>query len=122
VHKLTIAVRNSDIFQQQLKEGLENYINENADTESDKQELHHRLDEMVKDENYDFHKLLKLVDKETLGNLKKEAKITYIMPYRCLLLSAGRKCRSILLTASWKNRKTGGFGIFCRLMCDRSTL
>jgi hypothetical protein len=78
LHKLTIAVRDSDIFQQQLKEGLENYIDENADTESDKQELHHRLDEMVQDENSDFHKLLKLVDKETLGKLNKEAKITYL--------------------------------------------
>ena len=78
LHKLTIAVRNSDIFQQQLKEGLEHYIDENADTESDKQELHHRLDEQVKDENSDFHKLLKLVDKETLGKLNKEAKITYL--------------------------------------------
>lgn len=78
LHKLTIAVRDSDIFQQQLKEGLENYIDENADNESDKQELHHRLDEQVKDENSDFHKLLKLVDKETLGKLKKEAKITYL--------------------------------------------
>ena len=78
LHKLTIAVRDSDIFQQQLKEGLEHYIDGNADTESDKQELHHRLDEQVKDENSDFHKLLKLVDKETLGKLKKEAKITYL--------------------------------------------
>ncbi|MEG4575527.1 hypothetical protein QUA56_23050 [Microcoleus sp. N3A4] len=78
LHKLTIAVRDSDIFQQQLKEGLENYIDENADTESDKQELHHRLDELVKDENSDFHKLLKVVDQETLGKLKKEAKITYL--------------------------------------------
>jgi len=78
LHKLTIAVRDSDIFQQQLKEGLENYIDENADTESDKQELHRRLNELVKDENSDFHKLLKLVDKETLGKLKKEAKITYL--------------------------------------------
>ncbi|MEG4209357.1 hypothetical protein [Microcoleus sp. S13_B4] len=78
LHKLTIAVRDSDIFQQQLKEGLENYIDENADTESDKQELHHLLDEMVQNENSDFHKLLKLVDKETLGKLNKEAKITYL--------------------------------------------
>ena len=78
LHKLTIAVRDSDIFQQQLKEGLENYIDENADTESDRQELHRRLNELVKDENSDFHKLLKLVDKETLGKLKKEAKITYL--------------------------------------------
>ncbi|TAE01398.1 MAG: hypothetical protein EAZ98_03370 [Oscillatoriales cyanobacterium] len=78
LHKLTIAVRDSDIFQQQLKEGLEHYINENADTESDGQELHRLLNELVKDENSDFHKLLKLVDKETLGKLNKEAKITYL--------------------------------------------
>ncbi len=78
LHKLTIAVRDSDIFQQQVKEGLENYIDENADTESDKQELHNRLDDLVKDENSDFHKLLKVVDQETLGKLKKEAKITYL--------------------------------------------
>ncbi|WP_445175031.1 hypothetical protein [Microcoleus sp.] len=78
LHKLTIAVRDSDIFQQELKEGLQNYINENAESESDKQELRHRLDEMVQNENSDFHKLLKLVDKETLGKLNKEAKITYL--------------------------------------------
>jgi hypothetical protein len=78
LHKLTIAVRDSDIFQQQLKEALQNYINENAESESDKQELYHRLDELVKDGNSDFHKLVKIVDKETLGKLKKEAKITYL--------------------------------------------
>jgi hypothetical protein len=78
LHKLTITVRDSDIFQQELKEGLQNYINENAESESDKQELRDRLDEMVQNENSDFHKLLKLVDKETLGKLNKEAKITYL--------------------------------------------
>ena len=78
LHKLTIIVRDSDIFQQQLKEGLQNYINENAESESDKHELRYRLDEEVKNENSDFHKLLKIVDKETLGKLKKEAKITYL--------------------------------------------
>lgn len=78
LHKLTIAVRNTDVFQQQLKEGLENYINEKADTNDDRQELHHRLDEMVKNPDSDFHKLIRLVDKETLGKLNKEAKITYL--------------------------------------------
>ncbi|MEG4090144.1 hypothetical protein [Microcoleus sp. Pol12B4] len=78
LHKLTIAVRDSDIFGQQLKEGLQNYIDENAESESDKQELRYRLDELVKDGNSDFHKLLKIVDKETLGKLKKEAQITYL--------------------------------------------
>lgn len=78
LHKLTIAVRNTDIFQQQLKEGLENYINENAENSDDRQELSHRLDEMVKNQNSDFHKLIRLVDKETLGKINKEAKITYL--------------------------------------------
>jgi len=78
LHKLTIAVRNTDVFQQQLKEGLENYIRENADTSDDRQELSHRLDEMVKNQDSDFHKLIRLVDKETLGKLNKEAKITYL--------------------------------------------
>jgi hypothetical protein len=78
LHKLTIAVRNTDIFQQQLKDGLENYIRENAENSDDRQELNHRLDEMVKNPDSDFHKLIRLVDKETLGQLNKEAKINYL--------------------------------------------
>lgn len=78
LHKLTMAVRNTDIFEQQLKKGLENYINENAETSDDKQELNHRLDDMVKNPDSDFHKLIRLVDKETIGKLNKEAKITYL--------------------------------------------
>ncbi|MEG5062927.1 hypothetical protein QUB33_04785 [Microcoleus sp. B3-A4] len=78
LHKLTIAVRNTDIFQQQLKDGLENYIRENAENSDDRQELNHCLDEMVKNPDSDFHKLIRLVDKETLGQLNKEAKITYL--------------------------------------------
>lgn len=78
LHKLTIAVRNTDIFEQQLKEGVENYIRENSDTNDDRQELSHRLDEIVQNQDSDFHKLIRLVDKETLGKLNKEAKITYL--------------------------------------------
>ncbi|MBC6435474.1 hypothetical protein FM036_38990 [Nostoc sp. HG1] len=78
LHKLTIAVRNTDIFEQELKKGLEHYINENAETSSEKEDLNHRLDEMVKNPDSDFHKLIRLVDKETLGKIQKEAKITYL--------------------------------------------
>jgi len=78
LHKLTIDVRNTDIFEQELKQGLQNYINENADTSSEKQDLNHRLDEMVENPDSDFHKLIRLVDKETLGKIQKEAKITYL--------------------------------------------
>ncbi|MEG4421190.1 hypothetical protein QUA70_21740 [Microcoleus sp. LAD1_D5] len=78
LHKLTIAVRNTDIFEQQLKKGLENYINENAETNDDKQQLKHRLDEMVENPDSNFHKLIRVVDKETLGKINKEAKIIYL--------------------------------------------
>ncbi|MEG3973389.1 hypothetical protein QT970_02055 [Microcoleus sp. herbarium8] len=78
LHKLTIDVRNTDIFEQELKQGLQNYINENAETSSEKEDLNHRLDEMVKNPDSDFHKLIRLVDKETLGKIQKEAKITYL--------------------------------------------
>ncbi|WP_370589548.1 hypothetical protein [Tychonema sp. LEGE 07203] len=77
-HKLTVTVRNTDIFEQELKQGLENYINENAETNDDKQALNDLLDEMVKNPDSDFHKLIRLVDKETLGKIQKEAKITYL--------------------------------------------
>ncbi|MEG4008465.1 hypothetical protein QUA41_22610 [Microcoleus sp. Pol11C1] len=78
LHKLTVTVRNTDIFEQELKKGLENYINENADTNDDKQGLKHRLDEMVENPDSDFHKLIRLVDKETLGKINKESKIIYL--------------------------------------------
>ncbi|WP_373536463.1 hypothetical protein [Microcoleus sp.] len=78
LHKLTIAVRNTDIFEQELKQGLQNYINENAETSSEKEDLNHRLDEMVKNPDSDFYKLIRLVDKETLGKIHKEAQIIYL--------------------------------------------
>lgn len=78
LHKLTVAVRNTDIFQQQLKQGLENYINENAETDRERQQLHDWLDEMVNNEASDFYKIIRLADKETIGKINKEAKITYL--------------------------------------------
>jgi hypothetical protein len=77
-HKVTIAVRNADVFEQELQQGLENYIDEKAQSEEDKEKLSHLLDKMVNDETSDFHRLVRFVDRETLGQLKKEAKITYL--------------------------------------------
>ena len=77
-HKVTVSVRNADIFEEELKEGLENYIDEKVETEDDKEELNRLLEEMVTDQTSDFHRLVRVVDKETLGQLKKEAKITYL--------------------------------------------
>jgi len=77
-HKVTIVVRNADIFQEELKAGLKNYIAENAENKDDREELNFRLDEMVENPTSDFHRLVRVVDRETLGQLKKEATITYL--------------------------------------------
>ncbi|MEG4328412.1 hypothetical protein, partial [Microcoleus sp. herbarium5] len=77
-HKVTISVGNANIFQQELQEGLKNYIDEKAQTEDDNDELNRLLQEMLSDETSSFHRLVRIVDKETLGQLKKEAKITYL--------------------------------------------
>lgn len=77
-HKVTIIVRNADIFQEELKAGLKNYIAENTDNKDDREELNSLLDEMVENQTSDFHRLVRVVDRETLGQLKKEAKITYL--------------------------------------------
>ena len=77
-HKVTVSVRNADIFEQELNQGLENYIEEKADTDDDKEELNSLFQEMLEDENSDFYRLVRVVDRETLGQLKKEAKITYL--------------------------------------------
>ncbi|MEG4044228.1 hypothetical protein [Microcoleus sp. Pol17_C1] len=77
-HKVTISVRNANIFQQELQEGLKNYIDEKAQTEDDNDELNRLLQEMLTDETSSFHRLVRIVDKETIGQLKKEAKITYL--------------------------------------------
>ena len=77
-HKLTIAVRNIGQFQQQLQKGLENHIDKVAQSESDREDLNEILEGMVEDDFSDFHQLMRVVDTETLGKLKKEAKITYL--------------------------------------------
>jgi hypothetical protein len=77
-HKVTIFVRNVDIFQEELKAGLKNYIAENVENKDDKEKLDYLLDEMVENQASDFHRLVRVVDRETLGQLKKEAKITYL--------------------------------------------
>lgn len=77
-HKVTIIVRNADIFQQELIAGLKNYIGENAGNKEDQEELNLLLDEMVENPTSDFHRLVRVADRETLGQLKKEAKITYL--------------------------------------------
>lgn len=79
-HKLTISVRNINQFTQDLKQGLSNYIEEKLDQESseDVQDTLEILDNLTNDKSSDFYKLQKVVDTESLGKLKKHAKIFYL--------------------------------------------
>ncbi len=79
-HKITITVKNIDQFQDNLKQGLENYINSKPeiDNEEDKATFYDILDELEIDNWSDFHTLMGIVDTESLGKLKKEAKIRYL--------------------------------------------
>ncbi|MBW4494577.1 MAG: hypothetical protein KME26_16125 [Oscillatoria princeps RMCB-10] len=79
-HKLTIAVRNINQFQDSLRRGLENYIEREVpwESEEDKSDLYSALDRLEIEEYSDFYRLQEIVDTETLGKLKKEAKIAYL--------------------------------------------
>lgn len=80
LHKLTIAVRNINEFKDSLRRGLENYIEQEVpwESEEDKSDLYSALDRLEIEEFSDFYRLQEIVDTETLGKLKKEAKITYL--------------------------------------------
>jgi hypothetical protein len=78
-HKLTISVQKVDRFTADLKTALETYMETHlAADEKDSEELLDILQGLVTDELSDFYRLQKLVDTESLGKLKKEAKIFYL--------------------------------------------
>ncbi|MDY6802280.1 MAG: hypothetical protein SXA11_00520 [Cyanobacteriota bacterium] len=79
-HKLTIAVGNVTTFQGQLNEGLENHIDNyfEGEEEEDLEGVYNLLESDIANPSSDFNLLQNLVDAETLGKLKKEAKIVYL--------------------------------------------
>ncbi len=79
-HKLTISVQKVDRFASDLKTAIATYIETQLapDNENDKQELFDWLNKLVIDDFSDFYQLQKLIDMESLGKLKKEAKIFYL--------------------------------------------
>ncbi|NET88162.1 MAG: hypothetical protein F6K45_08720 [Kamptonema sp. SIO1D9] len=79
-HKVTISVQHINSFQSELQAGVENYIDNEVtcSSETEREELHEILEEEVENNESEFHKLQRIVDQETLGKLKKEAKITYL--------------------------------------------
>ncbi len=80
LHKLTITVGNVNHFQEQLKQGLKNHIDNcfDAEDEEDFENVYNLLETQIGDPTSDFQRLQNLVDAETLGKLKKEAKIVYL--------------------------------------------
>jgi hypothetical protein len=80
VHKLTIAVQKTSDFESELRQGLENYINVNfaGVSEEEREDLEYILEDLEKDSKSDFYTLKNIVNKETLGKLKKQAQINYL--------------------------------------------
>ncbi|MEB3219738.1 MAG: hypothetical protein VKN72_26365 [Nostocales cyanobacterium 94392] len=82
-HKLTISVQKTKEFNEQLRAGLEKYIKaEFGDkSEAEREELSYILDDLYQDKDKlesDFYKLKQIIDRETLGKLKKQAQINYL--------------------------------------------
>ncbi|WP_245587388.1 hypothetical protein [Cylindrospermum stagnale] len=80
VHKLTISVQKTHDFDAELRKGLENYIRVKfAGTNSEeRQDLEYILEDLEKDKNSDLFRLRDVVNKQTLGKLKKQAQINYL--------------------------------------------
>lgn len=79
VHKLTIAVQKTSSFETELQQGLEKYIDVNfaGASKEQKEDLEYILEDLQKDSS-DFYRLKDIVNKETLGKLKKQAQINYL--------------------------------------------
>jgi hypothetical protein len=79
VHKLTIAVQKTSDFEAELQQGLEKYIDVNfaGASEEQKEDLEYILEDLQKDSS-DFYTLKDIINKETLGKLKKQAQINYL--------------------------------------------
>lgn len=77
-HKVTIAVQNIDRFKPELEQGLKNHIDRIVRTESEREDFYDALDRIVANDRSDLYRLQRIVDTETLGKLKKEAKIRYL--------------------------------------------
>ncbi len=82
-HKLTISVQKTKEFSEQVRAGLEKYIKaEFGDkSETEREELSYILDDLYQDKDKsesDFYKLREIIDRQTLGKLKKQAQINYL--------------------------------------------
>lgn len=82
-HKLTICVKYGTNFDQDVKEGIFNYLNQNFENYSsrDQEELEDIVEELYNkrgENSNDFAKLKKIINQETLGKLKRKTQIIYL--------------------------------------------
>lgn len=79
-HKLTISVRHISRFQADLIAGVKNHLEQRLgdEFENNRDDIEEQIDDLEENINSDFYKLRRVVDTESLGKLKKEAKIRYL--------------------------------------------
>ncbi|MBC6471521.1 MAG: hypothetical protein GDA48_00625 [Hormoscilla sp. GM102CHS1] len=79
-HKLTITVEGINSFGEQLQASLSNYIESQfADLDADElEDLHETLTDSIENKKSDLYELRRIMDTESLGKLKREAKIRYL--------------------------------------------
>ena len=78
LHKLAIAVKNTGQFDDQLRQGLENYFKSKDFSEEELEDLQESLEDLIEDRESDYYRILRLMDTEALGKLKREAQIKYL--------------------------------------------
>jgi hypothetical protein len=79
-HKLTITVENTGKFDEQLQASLKNFINLKFSVD-EQEDLNYILEDLVEDlksDKSDLYRLRRLMDKEALGKVQREAKIKYL--------------------------------------------
>ena len=79
-HKLTVIVNGTDKFRELLRRSVENYIEQAFGDEStdDLDDLREVLTSMERDTSSDLSRLQQIINRESLGKIKKEAQICYL--------------------------------------------
>lgn len=92
-HKLTVTVHGTDKFRELLRRSVENYIEQQFEDEKaeDLDDLREVLVSSERDSSSDLSKLQQIINRESLGKIKKEAQICYL---EFLLAHLGRPRRN----------------------------
>ncbi|MCC5899053.1 MAG: hypothetical protein JJU32_14215 [Phormidium sp. BM_Day4_Bin.17] len=78
-HKVTITVGEVNQFSERMEAGLNRYLDDILTDEDELQEAQEAVQERLIDSpGSDFYRLQRVMDRESLGRLKKEAKICYL--------------------------------------------